>query len=195
MRPSQKNVKKSLRIIGGTLRGKRLQSVKGKHVRPSANRLRESIFNILSPFVSGSVILDLFAGTGALGIEALSRGAESAVFIDGHIPSVLTVKANIEACDFSDLATVIRWDIVRNLKCLYHIKPLFDLVFMDPPYHRHAVGPTLLNLAKCGSLKHDSLVIIEHSMHELMPSECSDFHLLDQRKYGKTLVSFLRYMV
>ena len=184
-----------LRIIGGALRGKRLQSVKGKHVRPTANRLRESVFNILSPFVSGSVILDLFAGTGALGIEALSRGAENAVLIDEHTASVLTVEANIEACDLSDRATVIRWDIVRNLKCLNHIKPLFDLVFMDPPYHKNAVLPALTNLAECGSLKHDSHVVIEHSMNEVMPSEYSDFRLLDQRKYGKTLVSFLRYMV
>lgn len=195
MKPSSKNVKAGLRIIGGTLRGKRLQSVKGNHVRPTANRLRESVFNILSPVVVGSIILDLFAGTGALGIEALSRGAESAVFIDGLPPSVFTVKANVAACDLSDRATVIRWDIVRNLTCLYHIKPLFDLVFMDPPYHKNMVVPTLLNLAKCGSLKHASLVVIEHGRHELIPSKSQYFHLSDQRNYGKTLVSFLRYMV
>ena len=195
MKPSSKNVKAGLRIIGGTLRGKRLQSIKGNHVRPTANRLRESVFNILSPVVGGSIILDLFAGTGALGIEALSRGAKSAVFIDGLPPSVFTVKANVAACDLSDRATVIRWDIVRNLKCLYHIKPLFDLVFMDPPYHKNMVVPTLLNLAECGSLKHASLVVVEHGRHELIPSKSLYFHLSDQRNYGKTLVSFLRYMV
>lgn len=188
-------MKKGIRIIGGTSRGKRLQAVRGRGIRPTSNRVRESIFNILSPVVAGSSVLDLFAGTGALGLEALSRGAERAVFIDNHRASVAAIKANMTACGVSDRAFVILWDIVKNLKCLHHVKPVFDLVFMDPPYGRQSVVPVLYNLSESGFLKRESLVVIEHSRHEEIPSETLGFSLSDQRKYGKSLVSFLRCVV
>lgn len=188
-------MKKGVRIIAGTSRGKRLQAVKGIGIRPTSNRLRESVFNILSPIVAGSCVLDLFAGTGALGLEALSRGAERAVFVDNHRTSIAAVKANVTACGFSDRASVLLWDVVKNLRCLHHVNPAFDLVFMDPPYGRQSVVPTLRNLSESGCLKHEAIVVIEHSRQEEIPLETLDFSVSDRRKYRKSLVSFLRCMV
>ncbi len=184
-------MKKGVRIIGGTSRGKRLQPVQGNGIRPTSNRLRESVFNILSPVVAGAHVLDLFAGTGALGLEALSRGAARAVFIDNQHGSVAAIRANLTACGFSDRASVVLWDIVKNLKCLHPVRPAFDLVFMDPPYGRQAVAPALRNLTGSGCLKPESVLVIEHSRHEEIPSRASGFLVYDRRKYGKGLVSFL----
>lgn len=193
--PKSAEVKKGIRIIGGSLRGRCIQSVRGWKIRPTSNRLRESVFNILGPDVSGSIVLDLFAGTGALGIEALSRGAEKAVFIDDARTSVKTIAANITACGLLDRSTVIQWNIIQNLKCLHHSNSTFDLVFMDPPYGRQAVLPALTNLSKSGTLKRNSHVVVEHRKHDAIPPECPVFTVADRRKYGKSLVSFLQYMV
>ena len=104
-----------LRVISGRLKGKKLYSVHGSATRPTADRLRESIFNILSTRVFKAVVLDLFAGTGALGIEALSRGAVSAVFVDNSRKAVSIIRRNITSCAFDQRANIIKWDIKKNL--------------------------------------------------------------------------------
>ncbi len=184
-----------MRIIGGDLKGKRLYSVPGKAVRPTADRLRESIFNILSFRVEGAAVLDLFAGTGAFGIESLSRGARSAVFIDINKKAVSVIEKNIKECALSDRATIIKWDIIKNLFCIGSIRPAFDLVFMDPPYNMHALKPALINLHTTKSINDEAVIIVEHGHLEMIPDDIKGFELRDQRKYGKTLVSFLNYIV
>lgn len=182
-----------MRIISGDLKGKKLFSLQGNLTRPTADRVRESIFNIFASKISNADVLDLFAGTGAFGIEALSRGATSAVLIDLSLDAIKIIQRNITSCKMENRTNIIKWDIVKNLNCLYAKKPVYDLVFMDPPYNQNAIKPALENLAKSRSLKKDASVIIEHSRLETIPGDLRDFNLTDHRKYGKTYVSFLTY--
>jgi len=184
-----------LRIIGGDLKGKKLYSIPGTTIRPTADRLRESIFNILSFRVQDAVVLDLFAGTGALGIEALSRGAESVVFVDNNKGVISVIDRNVGACSLGNRAKMIKWNIKKNLNCLKSIRPAFNLVFLDPPYNQSMVKPALSNLEQSRSLGKKACFVIEHSPLEKIPKDLSCFEVTDQRRYGKTLVSFLNYMV
>ena len=117
-----------MRIIGGALRGKRLRSLGTYKIRPTADRLRESIFGILSYRVQDAIVLDLFAGTGALGIEALSRGSQFAVFIDNYKSAIFLIEQNIRLCFLEQKAKIIKWDITKNLKCIKSFAPPFNLV-------------------------------------------------------------------
>lgn len=184
-----------LRIIAGDLKGRKLRSVHGSKTRPTANRTREAIFNILASQIPGSRVLDLFAGTGALGIEALSRKADAAVFIDNDPDSISVLQANLESLALERQTTIIRWNPVKNLNCLKSLKIAFDLVFMDPPYLKNMIGPTLRNLHICQSLVSGTRVIVEHSHREPVLAGQLPFEIADQRKYGKTLVTILEYVV
>ena len=182
-------------IISGALKGKKLFSPKGIKIRPTSDRIRESIFNILAHRIPDSVVLDLFAGTGALGIEALSRGASFAFFIDSDKDAVSLIEKNISACRLQDRIKIIRADIVKNNVALKNGYPPVDLVFMDPPYNKNLIKPALINLSASSILQKNALIIIEHAQTETLPEYVSEYKLSDQRRYGKTLVSFLNYMV
>lgn len=184
-----------MRIIAGSLKGRKLAPFKGTGIRPTSDRLRESLFSILSNRVQGAVVLDLFAGTGALGIEALSRGAQTACFIDNDPNALALVRRNIESCGLTEQVSVIKWNIVKNLNCLRSFPARFDLVFMDPPYRQHAISPTLIHLCQSGRLRQKTCLVVEHSLSEQLPPILPPLYLRDQRKYGKTLVSFLAYMI
>lgn len=183
----------SLRVISGEFKGRKLYSVRGLSTRPSAERLREAVFNILSPRIRHANFLDMFAGTGAFGIEALSRGAHSAVFIEKS-PSALTIiHKNVELCGITNRTKIIRWDAIKNLNCIKNIIPPFDIVFMDPPYEQNLIEPAIGNLLSTHSLIPNALIIIEHSIHETILQRFQQIMLIDQRKYGKSLVSFFKY--
>lgn len=183
----------SLRVIGGACRGRRLLSVRGPLTRPTADRVRESIFNILTGKLAGRTVLDLFAGTGALGIEALSRGADQAVFVDYHRQSLEVIKKNLSRCGLDERARVLRWDITDNLSCLKSKGRQFDLVFMDPPYRKGFEVRTLRHLHKADVLVSGALVVIEHAVDDPLPDGIADFIKTDNRRYGNTSVSLLIY--
>jgi 16S rRNA (guanine966-N2)-methyltransferase len=180
-----------LRIIGGQLRGKKLSPVRTAAVRPTSDRLREAVFNILSGSIEGTVVLDLFAGTGALGIEALSRGARKAVFVDHSRDAVALISRNLRLCRLENRSTVIRWDITRNLNCLNGDDQTYDLVFLDPPYDCGLIVPTLQILCRDRLLGSDAHLVVEHAASEGFSSAPESLVIADTRKYGKTLVSFL----
>lgn len=184
-----------LRVIGGSLKGKPLASPKGLAVRPTTGRVREAVFNILFCRVQNAFVLDLFAGTGAFGIEALSRGAARVVFVDNSPASLAVIRRNIQACGLEHAAVIMRQDATRRLSAIAESHRAFDLVFMDPPYGRNAVGSTLTALEKSNALKNGALVIAEHSLKESVEINGGHFFLNDQRKYGGTLVSFFEYMI
>jgi len=185
----------SLRIIAGELRGRRIRSLRGIKTRPTADRIREAIFNILAFQIQGSKVLDLFAGTGAFGIEALSRGAASAVFIDNGRDSISTIQENIKHLSLEDTTKVFRWNPTVNLTCLNSLQSDFNLIFMDPPYNQNMIAPTLFHLHASQSMDKNACVVVEHSHLEPVLKGQPPFEISDQRKYGKTLVSFLNYMV
>ena len=185
----------SIRIIGGELKGRKLVAVAGKETRPTADRVRESIFNILGDRVRGAHVLDLYAGTGALGIEALSRGAASVLFAEDHKAALAALERNIKACSLHGRVRTIRWNILNNLNIIDSHRPAFNLVFIDPPYNMDMIQPTLSNLGLCRCLDSGALMVIEHSPKEPIPENLPEYKISDQRRYGKTLVSFLIYMV
>lgn len=185
----------ALRIIAGDLKGRKLRALPGAKTRPTANRTREAIFNILASNIPGSRVLDLYAGTGALGIEALSRRADSAVFIDNDKDCIAVLQANIKSLSLQGRSRIIRWDLIKNLNCLNSSTPSFDLVFMDPPYLKNMIEPALQNLHLSRSLASGARIIVEHSQREPFAVQQPPLAVADQRQYGKTLVTFLDYVV
>jgi len=184
-----------MRIISGKLGGRKLFSLGGRHIRPTSDRVREALFSILAEQMTDATVLDLFAGTGALGIESASRGARGVVSIDNSREAIRTIQKNVHQLALEDTIRMIKWDIARNLRCIQTTDPVYDLVFMDPPYERGLIGKTLDNLHASRSVKPGATLVIEHSHREELPAERSFIQITDQRKYGKTLVSFLTYMV
>ena len=182
-----------LRIIAGSLK-KKLISVQGNKTRPTADSLRETIFNILYNKVSGAVVLDLFAGTGALGIEAISRGADHVVFVEKSKNAVKTIKQNIKICKIEKKTTVIKMDALKDLKFIKTITPLFDIVFMDPPYNKGLIMPALINLRKSFLLKKNACIVIESSDKEIIAQKIDGYNIYDCRKSGHTIVSYLMYI-
>ncbi len=185
----------NLRIIGGRLRGKKLYSVPGNLTRPTADRVREAVFNILASDVLEARVLDLFAGTGALGLEALSRGAEDVVFVDNHQLPISVIKKNINACRVETVSRVFRSDLRYDTNRISTSGAVFDLVFMDPPYNQGLIEPPLAWMDALGLLKRDAIVVVEHTPFEPIGEKILPFVVKDQRKYGKTLVSFLLYAI
>ena len=180
-----------MRVIGGALRGRKLSNLRGKAIRPTADRLRESVFNIIQRHVPNASVLDLFAGTGAYGIEALSRGGQSAVFIDNGRMAVSIISRNLRLCQLETRAQVIRWDITTGLNCLNTFDTLFNLVFLDPPYNNNLVAVSLRHLQAFPILSPGSLIVVEHSQKEPISNDTMNLKLTDQRRYGKSLVSIL----
>ena len=183
-----------MRIIAGRLKGRKLQAFKGRQVRPTADRVREALFNILNRKFIDAKVLDLFAGTGALGIEALSRGAKSAVFVDNDAHSLEVLRSNLDRCALQHSTQIIQWDIARSLACLKAYPRTFDMVFMDPPYHCGMVPTTLQHLEKSGCLEPQAVLAAEHEAGATFEIESSRFTCTDNRRYGRTALSFFSYL-
>ncbi|MBI9091484.1 MAG: 16S rRNA (guanine(966)-N(2))-methyltransferase RsmD [Desulfobacterium sp.] len=180
-----------MRIISGTCKGRKLVTPRGLDTRPTSDRVRESVFNIISREVEGARVLDLFAGTGALGMEALSRNAASALFVDKSQDACAIIKENISLCRLEDPATVLCHDITQQVLPAWAVQQKFDLVFMDPPYDRGLIDTVLGSGAFIGLLADHALIIAEQSARENPIQSTSILDIRDQRKYGKTRISFL----
>ena len=185
-----------MRVISGTAKGRRLASFHGDRIRPTADRIKEALFNILNSSF-GSLedrqVLDLFSGTGNLGIEALSRGAAKAVFIDENPKSVAILKKNIDICGFAGRSEIIISTVEAGIRILSRKGYRFNLVFLDPPYGKGLVTKTLNDLANDTILEEEAIVIAEHSSREVPPDEYGYLTLSDRRKYGDTGVSLYIY--
>jgi 16S rRNA (guanine966-N2)-methyltransferase len=182
-----------VRIIGGRLKGRKLQALKGLDVRPTADRVREALFNILGPTQLDVFVLDLFSGTGALGIEALSRGAQKAVFVDISPHSLAVLRKNLDHCTLRLCSETIRWDISRNLTCLKRYPEHFGLVFMDPPYRKGLVPKALQHLLESGCLAQEALIVAEHEAGTRPEIPSKHLAGIDHRRYGRTALSFFTY--
>lgn len=185
-----------MRIISGTVRGRRLFTPgRGggiSAIRPTADRVRESLINILADSVVDAVILDLFAGTGALGLEALSRGGSRAVFVDTSSDAIRLVKRNLDICGFSNRATVLRRDLLKGPSFLRKIMPAggFDLIFVDPPYRRGISVKILRYLGKFDLLSKGGLLVVEEASDIELPDEVDGLQKSDRRVYGDTAICF-----
>ena len=188
-----------MRVIAGTAKGTRLKAGRGLDIRPTPDRVREAIFSIIGEKVVGSVFLDLFSGTGALAIEALSRGASKAVLVESSQKSVRIIKANIEAARFNDTAQIIASDVYKFIRLTAAQTGQFDIVSADPPYlKKPSAGPgislaekTLRELNQSDIINHNGLILIEHPGAETIASN-GVLKPLYTRQYGTTAVSFFK---
>lgn len=181
-----------MRIITGSAKGTKLKTPSGLETRPTADRVKESVFNILGQAVDDVLVLDLFAGTGNLGLEALSRGARHGVFVDQSLASVNIIKENAARTKLVDKVEIYRNEVLRALdNIIIKSGRMFSLIFCDPPYNQGLAGAVLQKIDTNSILEPDGIVIIEHSRHEPIASEWEKLQLKRTEKYGETLVSFL----
>ena len=184
-----------MRIIAGAFRGRKLHAPQGMNIRPTADRVREAIFNILAQEVIDARVLDLFAGTGALGLEALSRGAAQAVFVDQSSAAVRFIHDNARACGVREQIRVIHQPVVQALPLLASrglVPPPFDLVFIDPPYGTGQAVQILPRLLELATVTTGSMAVVEHHQSESLPMECALWLQEKQRRYGDTAVTLFR---
>lgn len=179
-----------MRIIGGKYRGRVLAEFKGEAVRPTSDRAREALFNILATKVSRARVLDLFCGSGAFGIEAISRGASEVVFNDKSADSVKLAKANLQKVGAVEIFTVYSSDY---LACLARLSGTFDIIFLDPPYKEEFGQRALAKIAERGLLSDGGVVIYERD--RAFEENIDGLEKYDERKYGKAYLTFFRKTV
>lgn len=179
-----------MRITSGTFKSRIIKAPGG--IRPTLDNVRKAIFDILGGSVEGGKILDLFSGSGALGLEALSRGAGSCIFVDNSRSSVKAIKENLEGLGLkgSASAEVVYADSLAAIRRFAGEGARFDLIFMDPPYYKEFAKKSLSLLADCDILTETGVVVIEHSKHAPLPTISGGLKLLRTARYGDTLVSF-----
>lgn len=181
-----------MRVIAGKAKGYRLSAPKGYEVRPTSDRAKEAVFNILGEKTSGAAVLDLFAGTGSLGIEALSRGAETAVFIEHDSRAVRSILANVQKTLFESETQVIETSAKKALQLLKSQEKQFDLIFLDPPYKIDLaeLETILSSIVEFNLLNKSGLIIVEHSSR-INLSVPEKLKQAEPRKYGDTAWSIL----
>ena len=177
-----------MRIIAGVYGGRRLHAPKGAAIRPTSERVREAVFSIIGPAVAGADVLDLFAGTGAMGLEAVSRGASRAVFVDQTLHAVRLIHSNIELCKVADRVRVIHGSVNQAIRRLADQGEIFDLIFLDPPYGKSFIQKTLLSLGDLG--RSGTVAVAEHCAKDPLPIQVQEWLQTEERKYGDTAVAF-----
>jgi len=180
---------RGVRVAGGSARGVPLAEPKGIRLRPTSGLVREALFNILSTAVEGARILDLYAGTGALGIEALSRGAEQVVFVEPNPASLHILRANLERCHMSSTAEVHACSVEEFLKRAGQWNIAFDIIFADPPYRLDSVSMLLPSLERSVIIGPETIVILEHPTKHSIPERIGHLSLLRHYRYGDTSLS------
>lgn len=180
-------------MISGKAKGRPLKAVPGMGTRPTTDKVKEAIFSMIGPYFDGGAALDLFAGTGGLGIEALSRGMERAVFIDMEPRSIEVVRENLKACGLSERAEVYRNEAGRALKALAKREARFDLVFLDPPYKLKTADKLMEDMHQLGLLERRAVVLVEHGSEHRYPEAFGPFRCRRLAEYGETAVAIYDY--
>ncbi|WP_163784167.1 16S rRNA (guanine(966)-N(2))-methyltransferase RsmD [Myxococcus vastator] len=183
-----------MRIVAGTAKGRALAGPKSSslHIRPTADRVRETLFNVLGQFLDGQRVLDLYAGTGALGLEAVSRGAGQAVLVDQDREALTLCSENARAVGLAGQVEVLSAPVARALETLKRRGDRFELIFADPPYAARVVETVLDGVVAAGLLTPSGMVVVEHDKREAAPDTHAGLIREDQRRFGDTLVSFYR---
>lgn len=179
-----------MRIIGGELKSRKLQFPKSKLTRPMTDRSKETVFNIIGGLVIGKHVLDLYAGSGSLGLEALSRGALDSTFVDRADWSVPVIEKNLEDLELTERARILKQDVIRAIEKLEKQGQLFGLVFVDPPFNQGLVKKTLLKLDQSAILTPFAQVIVGHSNQEELPSSLQELRLTRTKRVGQASLSF-----
>ena len=176
------------------MRGRRLASFKGLDIRPTSDRVREAIFDLLGHDLSGERVLDLFAGTGSLGIEAISRGAAWAVFIDHSPKAVELIRKNLKLCGVEAQGVVLRKDLLKGLpRRDLLLEQKVDLVFLDPPYRKGMIPAVLEELVECRILGSPSILVGQSAQREALPPRLKTLQGVKSRTYGDTRITLYRH--
>jgi len=184
-----------IRVVSGSARGRKLLVPREGGVRPTLNRIREALFTILGEHVPGGSVLDLFSGSGALGIEALSRGARNVVFLDENPGCIRCIRDNLNRCDFHSGHRVLQGRLPEALETLRREDPPHvDIVLMDPPYGWEGKARLFQALHHCSLLREHARIVCEHFHKDVFPTVPAEFSMEKQRRYGDTVLTFLHYL-
>lgn len=178
-----------MRVVSGICKGRPLKAVPGNTTRPTTDKVKEALFNMIGPYFDGGIGLDLFAGSGGLGLEALSRGLEKVIFIDRESKAIQVIQENIKACKFEDQAEVYRNDAERALKALIKREICFDYIFLDPPYKKQQLVSLMEKMDKQNLVRTEGIVVCEHSFDIELPKSVGRFNQIKHEKYGMIAVT------
>lgn len=178
-----------MRVISGEKKGLSLKAVPGKRTRPTTDKVKESIFNMIGPYFNGGDMLDLYGGSGAIAIEALSRGMDRAVIIDRDKKAIETIYENVKKADLKDKVEIFRTDAYRALYALKKKKRTFQFIFLDPPYKHHRLQEALTFIAENVLLKEDGIVVVEHATEVKLVESYHTLIKIKEEKYGDTLIT------
>ena len=179
-----------MRVITGTARGRRLGELTGKDTRPTTDRVKEGLFNVIQFDIEGRRVLDLFAGSAALGIEALSRRCEKCVFVEHNRGAYALAEQNISAAGFEDRARLVRGDSLEFIKGISGEKSGFDIIFLDPPYNKGFIYPVLDTISRNRLLRDGGIITVE-TEKDGEAAEHPDFEVVRRAAYGKTVITVL----
>ncbi|WP_017727185.1 16S rRNA (guanine(966)-N(2))-methyltransferase RsmD [Halalkalibacterium ligniniphilum] len=178
-----------MRVISGEKRGIPLKAVAGSSTRPTTDKVKEAIFNIIGPYFDGGLGLDLYGGSGGLGIEALSRGVEKVIFVDQNRKAVETIKDNLRQCQLMDRAEVYRNDASRALKALLKRQLSFTHVFLDPPYAKQKLASEIAILVNFRLVEHGGVIVCEHGTDVELPEQIGAATRIRSETYGAIRIS------
>ncbi|MFH1837606.1 MAG: 16S rRNA (guanine(966)-N(2))-methyltransferase RsmD [Candidatus Omnitrophota bacterium] len=181
-----------MRIIAGEHKGRKIHRPASVETRPTKDRIREAVFNIIAAHVPNADVLDIFAGSGAYGLEALSRGAERAIFVENDKECVDTIKKNIDLLDLNKYSEIMDMDAFRALGSIGESADRFDLVFADPPYNKNLAKKTLIIVNQYDILRPVSFFILEHHKDENIPGSEGNVSLFRQKSYGEIVISIFK---
>ncbi len=183
-----------MRVISGERKGTRLKAVPGSATRPTTDKVKESLFNIIGPYFAGGEALDLYAGSGGLGIEALSRGCDHAVFVDKQTKAIQTIQENLRVTRYEQQATVYRQDAKSVLEQLVGSGRVFKLIFMDPPYHAEEHETFLRTIETNRLLTENGVVVCEHGSEAELPERVGRLEKIKVQRYSDVItISFYEY--
>ncbi|WP_318504915.1 16S rRNA (guanine(966)-N(2))-methyltransferase RsmD [Bacillus sp. T3] len=173
-----------MRVVSGICKGKSLKAVPGNSTRPTTDKVKEAIFNIIGPYFSGGIGLDLFAGSGGLGIEAISRGLDQVIFVDREGKAIQTIKENIVACGLEKHAEIYRNDASRALKAIVKRELKFDVIFLDPPYKKQQLLDVLTDMDRHQLVENKGVIVCEHGHDVELPEQVGHFMVIKREQYG-----------
>lgn len=173
-----------MRVVSGKCKGKSLKAVPGNSTRPTTDKVKEAIFNMIGPYFSGGIGLDLFAGSGGLGIEAISRGLDQVIFVDRESKAIQTIKENIVVCGLEDHAEIYRNDANRALKAIKKRELSFDVIFLDPPYKKQQLLDVLAEMDQHHFVVNQGIIVCEHGHDVELPEQVGNLKRIKREQYG-----------
>ncbi|MFF2445966.1 16S rRNA (guanine(966)-N(2))-methyltransferase RsmD [Neobacillus sp. NPDC058068] len=178
-----------MRVVSGVCKGRPLKAVPGNSTRPTTDKVKEALFNMIGPYFDGGIGLDLFAGSGGLGLEALSRGMEKVIFVDRDAKAIQVIHENIQVCRFEEQTEVYRNDADRALKALIKREMSFDYIFLDPPYKLQQLVSLMEKIDNHDLVKPNGIIVCEHSFDVELPQMAGRFTQMKDERYGVIAVT------